>query len=186
MPRRSACGCFAACLVLGAGALDAEVFRNTPSRPLLVMTTHARTDYPVNTLIPPEENLTALFIFADRTLIHSFNHARVFFNEPQISSHVRGRVPIADWNALVSAMVDSRIDTLQSCNVPPIGVPPTQTVGDLVIRWYGRQGRRNTFTISRGGSGPSCDRAAIDLLIAINQTTAKVTAAPTSEYFSVP
>jgi hypothetical protein len=150
------------------------------------VTTQARTDYPVNTQIPPDVSLNVLFVFADRTLINSFNHGKVLFDEPQFSIHVRGRVLNADWNALVSAMVDARIDTLQSCDMQPIGLPPLQTVGDVVIRWYGRQGRRNTFTISRGGSGPPCDRAAVDLLLAINETTAKVTAAPNSEYFSVP
>jgi hypothetical protein len=174
--------------VLGAGGVGAEVFRNTPARPLLIMTTHAQIDYPPGVPFPPEENLSALFVFADRTLIHSFNHAPEIVDEgPQISSQVRGRVPVADWNALISAMVNARIDTRQSCRIGPVGLPSTQTVGELVIRWYGRQGRKNTFEISRGTDfGPVCEFAVIELLSAITQVTARVTAADTSEYFSVP
>ena len=75
MSPRSAVLGFVLSLVLGAGGVGAEVFRNTPARPLLIMTTHAQTDYPPGVPFPPEENLSALFVFADRTLIHSFNHA---------------------------------------------------------------------------------------------------------------
>jgi hypothetical protein len=84
-------------------------------------------------------------------------------------------------------MVNARIDTRQSCRIGPVGLPSTQTVGELVIRWYGRQGRKNTFEISRGTDfGPVCEFAVIELLSAITQVTARVTAADTSEYFSVP
>jgi hypothetical protein len=188
MSPRSAVLGFVLSLVVGAGEVGAEVFRNAPARPLLVMTTHAEIDYPPIVPLPSEENLSALFVFANRTLIQSFNHAPELGEQgSQISSHVRGRVPAADWNALISAMVEAGIDTAQSCRIVPVGLPSTQTVSKLVIRWYGREGRTNTFELSFGpGSGPVCDLAVLELLGAITQAAVRVVAAPTSEYFSVP
>jgi hypothetical protein len=60
-------------------------------------------------------------------------------------------------------------------------------MSEIVLRWYGRQGRTNTFTVRHGGtSGPICELAIIELLTALNGATANVAAAGTSEYFSLP
>jgi hypothetical protein len=178
----------AASLALASGAVSAESFRNPPARPLLVMTTHARVDYAMNTQIPPDIYLNSLFVFADRTLIQSFNSSASMFDvDPQVSSHARGRVPVAEWNILVSAMTNARVDVHEDCRILPVGLPPFQTVSEIVIRWYGRQGRRNTFTVRHlGDTGPICEFAVIELMSAIINASAKVAGAGTSEYFAVP
>jgi hypothetical protein len=168
--------------------LAAETFRNPPARPLLVVTTHARIDRLATPQTPPETVLNSLFVFADRTLIQSFNiAASTFGGDPQISSLARGRVPVAEWKALVSAMTKARVDVHQDCRIVPVGLPPFQTMSDMVIRWYGRQGRRNTFTIRfLSDTGPVCEFAIIELMSTIINTTANVVGADTSEYFAVP
>jgi hypothetical protein len=188
MPHRTAVVILLTSVLLASTPLCAASFRNAPARPLLVMTTHARTTGDVNTQIPSHDHLNSLFLFADRTLIQSFNRAPILFNvDVQISSHTRGRLTVSDWNALVAAMIAARIDTHQDCRIILVGLPAVSPVSEIVIRWYGRRGRKNAFEISQGAeSGPPCDFDVIQLLSAIGNATAKVAAAAGSEYFSVP
>ena len=166
----------------------AESFRNAPARPLVVMTTHVVTVSPLNTAVPPRVSLNSLFLFADRTLVQSFNSSPVDFGlDAQINSHTRGRVTPAEFRSVATAMSNARIDTHQDCRIVPVGLPPLATTSEIVFRWYGRQGRTNTFTVRHGGdSGPICELAVIELLAALNGATANVQTAGTSEYFSIP
>jgi len=84
-------------------------------------------------------------------------------------------------------MIDARIDSHQDCRIFPVGLPFFETTSEIVFRWYGRQGRKNTFTVRHGGGpGPVCEFAITQLLAALNGATANVQAAGTSEYFSIP
>jgi hypothetical protein len=152
------------------------------------MTTYVRSQSLVNTAVPARVSLNAFFLFADRTLVQTFNSApAVFGQEAHVSSQTRGRVVPAEFRAIASAMVDARIDAHQDCRIVPVGLPPFDTMSEIVFRWYGRQGRTNTFTVRHGGgSGPICELAITNLLSALNGATANVSAASTSEYFSLP
>jgi hypothetical protein len=172
-------------VVLGPGSSSADTFRNFPSRPLLVMTTHAQTNVP---LLPPALFMSSLVVFANRTLAQSFHSsASPPGVAPQLSLQTRGRIPAAEWAALLSAMTDSRVDVHENCRIPRVGLPVATVTSEIVFRWYGRQGRTNTFSVEHpGDSGPTCDLSVLELVTAANAAAAKVAADGTSEYFSVP
>ena len=175
-------------LALAPSTAFAESFRNAPARPLVVMTTHVVSVSPVNTAVQSRVSLNSLFLFADRTLVQSFNSSPVEFGlDAQINSHTRGRVTAAELRAVATAMSNARIDTHQDCRIVPVGLPPLETTSEIVFRWYGRQGRTNRFTVRHGGdSGPICELAVVELLAALNLAAANVSTAGASEYFAVP
>jgi hypothetical protein len=171
-------------------ALPEESYRNAPARPLLVMTTYATTLTLLEEPLDPRVFVSSVYLFADRTLIQSFNHSPEPFGvEPQISSYLYGRVPIAEWNDLVAQMTAARVDAQGSCQIPTVGAPAifANDTSERVVRWYGRRERRNTFSINRGDDAvPGCDVPVLQFATAVSRATEKVLAASTSEYFAVP
>lgn len=175
-------------LALVPSTASGESFRNAPARPLVVMTTYVRSESAAVTQVPSRVSLNSFFLFADRTLVQSFNSAPVVFGqETHVSSLTRGRVSPAEFRDIAAAMTNARIDTHRDCRIVPVGVPFFETLSEIRFRWYGRQGRTNTFTVRHGGdSGPICELEVIELLSALNGATASVSTAGTSEYFAVP
>jgi hypothetical protein len=179
-------------LALLPGSLLAESFKNPPAQPLLVIRSFHTPETVLSNLPPdPRVFLTTLFIFYDRTLVRSISVSPEPFGiRPQLAEYTRGKIPFAVWNNLRSSMTVTGIDSLQSCRFFRPGAqqdPASNAIGETVINWHGRTGRKNSFTMTSGGGDASaCQANVLNLIGAIFEAAEHVERARTSEHFVSP
>lgn len=97
------------------------------------------------------------FIFRDGTSIHSSISFSRFDPFPRLGSSDRLRASRAVRQALGAAMARAEIGLLGDCRY--VAESPELEL-DLVIRWFARGGRENTFRVTTRDVAPECTPAA--------------------------